>query len=614
MVRKAHETRIRDDVVAFLAVYIRERCHYSWYKVLGEGWPSRREWARNQAELLGHAHLELLGTAWFSDLSSDRDQDQKHSRWWHDLRCKIASWRSIMENPTDHTVTWISDDTFVDPAFARKRMPFARMNTIVGLDLPADEHSLARLCAAWFRLQRFQPPETITNAMIHDELVVVNRLRERYAERRREEEHRAIRRDARTNPTAALTAFRLDPQSTAWEALQVFAHRPRSRFFRAVRARSPQRSLLRAAGMRRRSDASRNVARVADYHLRLVPEQRHGYRALRTDLIRLIRDPGLPDRRLTQFLERLMPQPGEKLDQYTAFLHDLPAVLPLLPGLPATLYAGELLNALQSRSLHEIGRRLAILRAAEPEVRGEVLEQRPRSLAAAAREVARIEEAAFMDRIAALAREHWPAADPGHLVRCATHLGAWEGFAYLLEAMAGCVAAQTLPQRITWRMAPDQAGKQELDVTFTNLAVPDGWSAMALPSVCVDFAGFHHLTHFSCDGGYICVHQGPERLPILGGFVVRAGDAVLLNNLQGRLSSGANTAARRRGIANGIRDVLERVGRPVVMRDLGFNALSLPSELGLPARHVDLDLPEVRLDLDDDGTRSGQFFVLDPAT
>ena len=589
----AHERRVRSDTVQFLEGYIQHRCHYSWFVILGDR-TDRAGWAANQAGLLVHGHLELLGEAWFSHRAEDA---QKEARWWHDVRCKIAALRTLAEEPGNHTVSWIAADTFVDPAFARKRMPFVRMNTLLDLDPPPATHSLSRLCAAWFRLQRTHAPSAITPVMMRDELAVVERLRANYAKRRRDDEKRAIRREARTAPSAALTRFVHDPGNTAWQALQVFAFRPRSRFHRTVRVRAPDRSLVRAAGRRRRSEAARKVARAADYHLRLVPEDMHGYRSLRTDLIRLVREPGVPDRRLTQFLERLMPRAGETLEEYAAFLHDLPGVLPLLPGLPSSLYAGDLLNALRTRTLHDIGRRLAVLREADPEIREQALEQRPRSLAAAAKAVAAIEHAGFADRIAALVQKHWPDADPGHLARCAAHLGVWRGIEYLLETMVGRVAPQTLPARITWRVSPGDAGSHPLDVTFTNLKVPDGWFAMALPAICVDFAGFHHYAHFGCDGGYICVHQGPERLPVMGGFLVTAGDAVLLNNLQGGLTRGANTARRRQRLANGVRNVLGRVGRPVVMQDLGFNALSLPNELGLPARHMQLELPEIRLDL-----------------
>ncbi|MFV0294574.1 MAG: hypothetical protein ACK5JT_00440, partial [Hyphomicrobiaceae bacterium] len=52
----------------------------------------------------------------------------------------------------------------------------------------------------------------------------------------------------------------------------------------------------------------------------------------------------------------------------------------------------------------------------------------------------------------------------------------------------------------------------------------------------------------------------------------------------------------RREIAHLIAAVLSRLGKPVVLRDLAFNGFSLPEELDLEQRNVNLTLPNIYLD------------------
>lgn len=599
---EALKTRIRGDAEQFLDKYIVETANYKWFTVLGEG-QKRREWAAREAASLSRGHLDLLVRAKFFE----KDEKAWVARWWTDLRKKMASAEELEARPERYGVVWITRDTFVDPAFAAGRRRSAKMNTILELEAPEVRHDLKRVVTSWFRLRRTFPPEAISTAMMEKELCRVAELRSVYARCRGDERVRKYRKTARKDPAKIFreleetTLWKVQPAANElWQAMHIYAERRHSRFHRAVLDLDKTLSLVRLAGRHGRGPAVRKQAMNVDFHLRLVPAGMYDPR-LREDVASLVRDRSVPNRRVAQILARLVPQPSESLSGFAAVLHDLREVMPLLSMLPVGVYADDLLNALKTRSLEEPARLLGVIAATNPEVREKVLAGRPRSLRAAADAMVACESAELIEMVESAAAR-WGVDAPGRLATNAVSLGAARELVRLLGETEGRIPVQTLPAQVVEAVT---AGSATVAVEFTNMACPAGWLAMALPTICVPFAGLDHLDHYTCDGGYLCVYEN-ERL-VMGGYLVVAGEVVLLNNLQGRLGAAKRRAEDRRRLAQAIGKVLGALRRPVVMRKLNFNALSLPEELDLPERDCELDLPDINLD----NPSCGRFFVLE---
>lgn len=598
---EALKTRIQGDVKQFLEKYIVEFTNYKWFMVLGEG-QERRAWAVREAASLSQGHPDLLVSAQF------REKGGKAwvARWWTDLRKKMASAEELEVRPERFRVVWITRDTFVDPAFAAGRRAAAKMNTILEIEAPEVRHDLKRVVTSWFRLRRTFPPGAISTAMMENELCRVAQLRSVYARCRGDERVRKYRKTARTDPAKIFreleetTSYGTVPPATneLWLAMHIYAERRHSRFHRAVLDLDKTLSLVRLAGRHGRGPAVRDQAMFVDFHLRLIPAGMYDPE-LRENVAALVRDRSIPNRRAAQILARLVPQSSETLSGFAAVLHDLREVMPLLSRLPVGVYVDDLLNALKTRSLHEPARLLGVIAATNPEVRERILAGHPRSLRAAADSMVACESAELIEIVESAAAQ-WGVEALGRLATNALSLGAVKELVHLLGEMKGRIPVQTLPARAVEAIT---AGSTMVTVEFTNMTCPAGWLAMALPTICVPFACHDHLDHYKCDGGYLCVYEN-ERL-VMGGYLVVAGDVVLLNNLQGRLGAAKRRVEDRRRLARAIGKVLSALERPVLMRKLNFNALSLPEELDLPERERELDLPDIRLD----NPSCGNFYV-----
>lgn len=591
----AAKTRIKEDAAMFLSRFIQSEVSGKWYYATrAHKDESREEWAGRIARSLAKYQFALVMKGGYAG-------DNKHRfRWWRDVRGKAVSLDSIGDPAVASRIVWICADTFVDPRYAEARHPSIMMNTIFNVNVPNSEHDLSRIVTAWLRLQRTALPETITEAAMLDELADGVQRRRAYAQRREEERYRAVRQQARGDPEAVIALLRseVDPEKV-WKAMHIYAERPRSAFHKAILKTDARQSIGRAVALGKRGEIAHRHAQLVDYHFRLIPPAHMStYGDLRNTLIEVVKDKALPNRKLTKILAMLTPKDRERLDDYSRFLHDLNGVLRNIYGLPPSLYAGELLNALNSRGLADVGRDLSILAQAAPNVRNSVLAEHPKSLRRAASAAVAVEQADLVTSIKDKAMA-WRAVNIDRLLDNALHLGVAKEIHGLLSTPKTRVPRQLMPDVLSERI--DEVG---VTVEFSNMSVVDGWMAMALPEICVRFAGHEHVQQFECEAGYLCVYD--DDALALGGFLVDAGDYILMNNLQGGLGNRLNKSAIRKQIAHAIEKVLTQLGKPVALRNLVFNSFSLVEELKLAARDLKLDLPNIYLD----NPAKGDYFIL----
>jgi hypothetical protein len=464
---------------------------------------------------------------------------------------------------------------------------------------------LTKVATAWLRLRRNSDPEAISESQMIEEMAEGLKRRTAFANRRKEEVKQKLRVIAREDPEKMFKNLNSRKSSAAetgknsiWSALHVYAGRPRSRFHKTVIKSDPQKSLSRAAALNQRSDRSHDVAKILDYHLRLIPK---GYNEnslqLREVIINTIKDKALPNRKLAKILETLIPKVSEPLHEYSRFLHDIINVFENMHGLHPTLYVGEVLNSLASREVSDVSKSLRILSNASDEFRSEAIKANPQSLKRAANAVTALQQAELISEIRNKAAS-WNVANLDRLISNSLKMGTSRTLGHLMSLKKREELDQSLPERIVHHIKDS-----DITIEFTNITVPDGWLAMAVTGICVRFGGSQHLKHFYHPTGYICVYDKSD--VVLGGFVLDTGEKILLNNLQGRLGNRINKSDIKKQISLGIESIFMQMGKPVVLRKIYFNSLSLTDELDLKGEDMQLNLPRMYLD----NPSAGHYFT-----
>lgn len=589
--------RVKAEVAIFLTFFMKNYMSIKWFhatrKKLNETgqdmFESHGEWAERIARELSEYHLNILSKSHFST------NETKRLKWWQDAKARLFSIEKILEPEYADKIVWIAADTFIDVRFANNSPHIAKLNTLSEADSVRAIYNLTKVVTAWLRLRRNSAPEAISEAEMIDEMAEGLKRRIAFANRRKEEGRQKLRVIAREDPEKMFKKLNARSSSSGiakddiWSSLHVYAGRPRSRFHKTVIKSDPQKSLSRAVALNQRNETTHDISKILDYHLRLIPK---GYNEnslqLREVIINTIKDKSLPNRKLAKILEALVPKVSEPLLEYSKFLHDIISVFENMHGLHPTLYVGEVLNALASREVSDVSKSLRILSIASDEIRSEAIKANPQSLKRAATAVMALQQADLISGIKDKSAS-WNVANFDRLISNSLKMGTSRTLGHLMSLKKIDELDQCLPERIVHHIKDS-----DITIEFTNITVPDGWMAMAVPGICVRFGGSQHLSHFKHPTGYICVYDKDN--VVLGGFVVDTGDKILLNNLQGRLGNRVNKPEIKKIISLGIEDIFMKMDKPVVLRELYFNSLSLTDELNLRGEDMHLDLPKMYLD------------------
>lgn len=601
------KTRVKAEASIFLTFFMKNHMSIKWFqatrnKVTETGqdmFEKHGEWAARIARELSEHHSNILSKSHFST------KDMSKLKWWRDVKDRLVSIEMVSEPEYADKIVWIAADTFIDVRFAKNVPHVAKLNTLYDADSVRSIYNLTKVATAWLRLRRNSDPEAISEVQMLDEMAEGLKRRIAFANRRKEEVKQKLRVIAREDPEKMFKDLNSKKSSSAdigknsiWSSLHVYAGRPRSRFHKTVINSDPLKSLSRAVALNQRSDITHDIAKILDYHLRLIPK---GYSEnslqLREVIINTIKDKALPNRKLAKILEALVPKVSEPLIEYSKFLHDIISVFENMHGLHPTLYVGEVLNALASREVSDVSKSLRILSNASDEIRADAIKANPQSLKRAATAVTALQQAELISEIKNKAAS-WNVANLERLISNSLKMGTSRMLGHLMSLKKRDDLHQSLPKRIVHHIEDS-----DITIEFTNITVPDGWLAMAVTGICVRFGGSQHLPHFNHPTGYICVYDKSDI--VLGGLVVDTGDKILLNNLQGRLGNRINKSDIKKQISLGIESVFMQMNKPVVLRKLYFNSLSLTDELSLNSSDMQLELPRMRLD----NPSVGQYFT-----
>lgn len=607
-----YKSLVKKNFTDFISLFLIKNMNLRWYYATRVDERERKaDWRERHA----NAMFENPDVREVLCMSSFRGAERKSALWWSDVRKKIISMSELMTFPDSYEIVWLNDEVFIDPSFADDGRFFVRKNVLrcfrpeVEAAYP-QQYSLARLVTSILRLSRTVPYPEMTKTMITEELTKVNKMRSDYAQRRADEEAEVWARMVRSEPQTFLDKIESIPthklsdreKIDIWALMLKYADKTRSSFYRAVMMSDPKKSLSRASSLMKRDEEVRGAAVKLDYILRAIPQSWNFYADIRKDLIGIIKDKRISDNRLAKFLEALYPIKGEELREYVSVLHDCMGVLPHITIFRPSLYMSGLLTSLANRSLNGLNTQIKTLIETPPDLLEKVMNRGPKSLKQATEMI----QIALNDFVAdEISGGKGPLydliQDEERLIKNSILCGRPEVVLRLLREGKVSSAEQTINAPI--KISLDEIG---VSVEVSEVHVPDGWLAMAISSVCVSFGGTAHMSQFRHDGGYLCVYD--EDRIVLGGYLVDGGDYMLLNNLQGTLSNRHKTPEKKRMIAEGIRNALLSIGKPVVFRDLMFNGFSLAQNLDVPHREISMTLPNIYLDNPD----HGEFYVIEP--
>lgn len=611
---KKHLAYVEQTVALFLEHYFNVEVNRKWGLVIKNASSTNDNWSnlkRQECADLARLQKPLLLRAQY-----EGKNDELRTRITLVWR-QLASLQPVYEEPYKKRVTWLRDDIFIDTIYlpttdtinSYTYTPLVELCTLREIEIPSAQFTLKRLITCWCRLRRNHNAEDITEAMLMQELEVVQSLRDKFKNNRIEEQKRNVKRFARSDPAAAINYIKSLPSQNdslpsndmevCWEALQAYATRFQNTFHRHLFSIEQTNSIPRAAALMNKGKKTHAQAKALDYHLRLLSAC-FGHSTLkhRVDFIAFIKKTELSNSKLEKLLTALLPNKKERQSQYIVFVHDIQTALKMLEGLRPTMYFSDLMNAARDRTVNSLTPKLRMIKDTESSILDKVFAAPyPKSLREAQTRIQKITHAPLLKKLHQRIQEH-PYIDSERMAAVAIRNGVLKPYTALLAEKWDTVK-QSMPCLLKQTVLRDR-----INIEISNMTVPDGWLAMSLPEICIQFGGYDHLTHFTCDGGYLCIYFNDEL--IISGMLADAGDYILLNNLQGHLPTRFNNTRDRQTVCLGIQDVTRKLPKTVVMKDLSFNSLSIPKALGLSSKMLDLDLPNVRLDCEN----YGQFYLL----
>ncbi|WP_419901117.1 hypothetical protein [Kiloniella sp.] len=509
--------------------------------------------------------------------------------------------QTIQKDP-NLKITWINQECFVDPEFLNYKKSEIPLNTLANITID-DTLRLDWLFSAWFGLQKTRDISVITADGVLSEYKNVELRRHAYKERRIAEEERPILKLARTKPGIVYDNINIDHDHKSWKACQRYTYKTRSVFNSYLAKAFPKNSIARALARKEtktlkdktsKGSKAHLHAQALDFQLRLLSNT-----SLREEMSTFVKL-DISHNKMAQLLKAMQPFPGDNMESYDCFLHDLNIsikhVLQIFNHVPSKILLNDLLNAITARTLPNVEVNLRKLARTPKEILKELDFEKLTSLKTCTVEVDKKGNQPFIDAF----RQEGSSVgilDTERAIENSLQLGVIRDFWGLLRQRK-TIPRQSLPVHTEHFLS-----SIDVKIYITNMATPDGWLAMAVPGICVDFAGYDHRDHFGCDAGYLTVYYKSSL--VLGGFIINAGSHYLLNNLQGALPNKINDRNNKTEIAKAIVDLLSTLPLPVALKDMGFNSMSLSAAVDMKQQHLKFSLPDISLD----NPSEGHFFV-----
>lgn len=605
--KEKHNQYVERSASRFLFNYFLKEMNRRWYAACCGNAGSLVDWSKSEAAVLAANHKPLLLRARY------KGKQVVRRRNWVLVIKQLMALSLAYEPLYRERLIWIHDDIFIDPAnvpiedVPSGYLPLAEVGTLADVPLQTPDLSLKELTSAWCRIRRNHDAQEISEQMILDEIQIVRKLRQGYKERRQEDERKALRKIARTDPEEALKKVKSscddehdDRGKTQlyWEALLIYAPRSQSAFHEYLFSVEQKNSIARAAALVKRSKNVHKQARSLDYQLRLLNNFGHDTLMFRKSLIKFVRKTSLPNSKLEKLLRAMHAQKTECFSSFFRFIHDIHENIIAFDILPPSVYFSDLMNSVRDRNVSNILPLLKTIYEAPFHFRHKAtsVPPYPKNLSEAATRILKVTKDDLIKKFN-IKLAGWDCINNERLLHNSLKNGVTKIFLWLLER--NVIRQQSFPRHLCHDVFD---GRVSLEVS--NLSVVDGWLAMALPQICIRFGGSEHIGHFHCDAAYLCIYHKDDL--IMSGMLVNAGSHILLNNFQGKLPTIMNTEEKKHEMCRGIQEIMNQLDKPVVMRDFYFNAISLAKTLNLPKENLKLDLPQVRLDC----SSEGDFYVL----